>query len=43
MATAAADEYKTKFELLKKEMISLKKQIDENKEHQLTKQANELE
>jgi len=42
-ANEARDEYKAKFEKVKKDMIALKKQIDQEKEHTLTKQAEELE
>ena len=37
------DEYKSKFERVKKDMIALKKQIDHEKELTLTRQAEELE
>lgn len=37
------DEYKLKFERVKKDMIALKKQIDHEKEMALTRQAGELE
>ena len=37
------DEYKSKFEKVKKDMIALKKQIDNEKEMTLTRQAEELE
>lgn len=37
------DEYRTKFEKVKKDMLTLKKQLDHEKELQLTKQAEELE
>jgi uncharacterized Zn ribbon protein len=37
------DEFKLKFERVKKDMIALKRQIDEEKELTLTKQAEELE
>lgn len=42
-ANEARDEYKAKFEKVKKDMIALKKQIDQEKELTLTKQAEELE
>ena len=37
------DEFKLKFERVKKDMITLKKQIDHEKEVALTRQAEELE
>ena len=36
-ANEARDDYKVKFEKVKKDMIALKKQIDQEKEHTLTK------
>ena len=42
-ANEERDEFKTKFEKVKKDMIALKKQIDKEKEMALTKQAEELE
>lgn len=37
------DEYKTKYDQIKKDMIDLKRQIDREKEATLTKQAEELD
>ena len=37
------DEYRLKFEKVKKDMITLKKQLDHEKELTLTRQAEELE
>lgn len=37
------DEFRSKFERVKKDMIALKKQIDGEKELALTRQAEELE
>ena len=37
------DDYKSKYDQVKKDMIGLKRQIDKEKEQALTKQANELE
>ena len=42
-ANEQREEYKQKFENIKKDMIALKRQIDKEKEMQLTKQAEELE
>ena len=42
-ADKARDEYKTRYENIKKDMVLLKKQIDQEKQNQLTKQAEELE
>lgn len=42
-AVESRDEYRQKFENVKKDMIALKKQLDREKELQLTKQAEELE
>ena len=42
-AQGVADEYRQKFEGLKREMVNLKKQIDVQKDQQLQKQAEELE
>ena len=39
----ARDEYRTRYENIKKDMVLLKKQIDQDKQSQLTKQAEELE
>jgi hypothetical protein len=38
-----AEDYKKKFEQVKRDMIQLKRQIDKEKEITLTKQAEELE
>lgn len=38
-----AEDYKVKFDLLKKDMVQLKRQIDQDKEAKLTQQAEELE
>ncbi len=38
-----AEDYKFKFDQLKRDMITLKRQIDKDKEMQLTKQGEELE
>jgi len=37
------DDFKMKFEKIKKDMITLKKQLDHEKELTLTRQAEELE
>ena len=42
-ATTASEDYKNKFEYRKRDMITLKKQIDLGKEAQLQKQAEEIE
>jgi peptidoglycan hydrolase CwlO-like protein len=42
-ATEMAEDYKKKFEQVKRDMIQLKRQIDKDKEIMLTKQAEELE
>ena len=42
-ANSDRDEYKTKYEQIKKDMIDLKRQIDKEKEATLTKQAEELD
>jgi peptidoglycan hydrolase CwlO-like protein len=42
-ANEIAEDYKKKFEQVKKDMIQLKRQIDKEKEITLTKQAEELE
>ena len=42
-ANKVRDEYKTRYENIKKDMVLLKKQIDQEKQNQLTKQAEELE
>jgi centrosomal protein CEP120 len=42
-ATEQKEEFKQKFEKVKKDMIALKRQIDTDKERTLTKQAEELE
>lgn len=42
-ANEERDEFRIRFEKLKKDMVSLKKQIDKEKELQLTNQAAELE
>lgn len=39
----ARDDYSARYDALKLEMIKLKRQIDKDKELQLTKQAEELE
>jgi peptidoglycan hydrolase CwlO-like protein len=42
-ANELAEDYKKKFEQVKRDMIQLKRQIDKDKEIMLTKQAEELE
>ena len=42
-AQDSTSDYMSKFELLKKDMVQLKRQIDQEKEIQLQKQAQELE
>lgn len=42
-ANENAEDYKKKFEQVKRDMIQLKRQIDKEKEITLTKQAEELE
>jgi hypothetical protein len=42
-ANEVAEDYKKKFEQVKRDMIQLKRQIDKEKEITLTKQAEELE
>lgn len=43
MANEQRDEYRLKFEKVKKDLVTFKKQIDKEKELQLTNQAQELE
>jgi hypothetical protein len=42
-SAAIADDFKSKFEQVKRDMIQMKRQIDKDKEVMLTKQAEELE
>jgi len=42
-ANELAEDYRKKFEQVKRDMIQLKRQIDKDKEIMLTKQAEELE
>ncbi len=42
-ANSVAEEFKLKFEQLKKDMVMLKRKIDQDKELQLLKQAEEIE
>lgn len=42
-ANGIAEEFKLKFEQLKKDMVMLKRKIDQDKEQQLLKQAEEIE
>lgn len=42
-ATEQRDEYRSKYDQIKKDMIALKRQLDLEKEKQLEKQAQELE
>lgn len=42
-ATESRDDYRNKYDQIKKDMVALKRQIDLDKEKQLEKQALELE